>query len=345
MQTERHIFFDKELWKNSICISSFIKVKSEMKTLILMLVFITTICIGCEQNVQPPDPVEIKPPLVPSYLGTYSIDSTYTSTLDTRGRTMGLKIYFPKNYTAAAPLIIAVHGGKGNANSFESLRYLGYTLASHGFVVVHGQYLHPDDLDIFINKPKDASNLIDNVLNGSITITGFGGTIDATKIGECGHSGGAFTGIALAGSKHLYQGNIVSNTDSRVKCVFVLSPNGTNSQWFYYINSPTDNSWSNITIPVFTAYGALEGNADNGRAQPYANMPAGNKYQAVLAGIDHDNWSGTRAGATPSPADSIAEQYGKSNAAAFFNYYLLNKGVKDSIGLYGQISGVTFSKK
>jgi|LakMenE18May11ns_1017448.scaffolds.fasta_scaffold9937642_4 hypothetical protein len=312
-----------------------------MKDIIPLLVA-TILMISCkeETTITPIKNVPL------TYLGIYTVDSAYTSTTDSRDRSMNLKIYFPKNVSTAVPLIIVVHGGKGGGNNIETLRYIGYALASHGYVTVHGQYTYSDDIEIAANKPNDAKKLIDNLLNGSITINGFSGTIDATKVAECGHSGGAYTGLALAGTKHIINGSIITYKDARVKCVFVFSPNGTNRPvWNYYLNSAIDNSWGVISVPTFIAFGALEGNADAGRGQAYDNMPIGNKYEAIIPGVDHDNWNGKRPGDSYTPADSAAENYGKSNAVAFFNYYLLNTGVKDSIGLYGNVKDVVFSKK
>ncbi len=317
-----------------------------MKNIIPVLLCVAILMISCKEETAPTPPTggDTNTPL--TYLGSYAVDSAYTSTTDSRGRSMNLKIYFPKNVSSVVPLIIVVHGGKGGGNNIETLRYIGYTLASHGYVMVHGQYTYADDIEIAANKPNDAKRLIDNLLNGSIAINGFTGTIDANKVAECGHSGGAYTGLALAGTKHNIEGSIITYKDPRIKCVFVFSPNGTNRPvWNYYLNSTTDNSWDAISIPTFIAYGALEGNADAGRGQAYDNMPNGNKYEAVIPGVDHDNWNGKRPGDTYTSADSAAENYGKSNAIAFFNYYLLNKGVKDSIGLYGNVNRVVFSKK
>ena len=316
-----------------------------MKTIMIWLC-VLFIVSGCKKGTTPNPPIDGNSTNTSTYLGSYRVDSAYTSTTDSRGRSMNLKIYFPKNVSTALPLIIVVHGGKGGGNNIENLRYIGYTLATHGYLTVHGQYTYSDDVEISANKPNDAKKLIDNLLNKSIIINGFAGTIDANKIAECGHSGGAYTGLALAGTKHNVNGSIITYNDPRVKCVFVFSPNGTNRPvWNYYINSTVDNSWNAITIPTFIAYGALEGNADAGRGQAYDNMSVGNKYEAIVPNVDHDNWNGKKPGDVYTSADNTAENYGKSNAVAFFNYYMMNKGVKDSIGLYGNINGVVFSKK
>jgi len=99
------------------------------------------------------------------------------------------------------PLVVLSHG---NTSLAMSLDWLGYFLASHGYVVAavnhHGNTAAepggpiPQGLAQW-ERPKDLSVLIDKVLGDPF----FGPHIDAEQIGAAGHSSGGATVLELAG--------------------------------------------------------------------------------------------------------------------------------------------------
>jgi predicted dienelactone hydrolase len=101
------------------------------------------------------------------------------------------------------PLMVLSHG---NTSSAQSLDWLGYYLASHGYVVAavdhHGNTAAeeggpiPQGLVAEWERPRDLSVLIDKMLGDPL----FGPRIDAERIGAAGHSSGGATVLELAGA-------------------------------------------------------------------------------------------------------------------------------------------------
>jgi predicted dienelactone hydrolase len=101
------------------------------------------------------------------------------------------------------PLVVLSHG---NTSLALSLDWLGYSLASHGYVVAavnhHGNTAAepngpiPQGFGAEWERPRDLSVLIDNLLRDPL----FGPHIDANRIGAAGHSSGGATVLELAGA-------------------------------------------------------------------------------------------------------------------------------------------------
>ena len=101
------------------------------------------------------------------------------------------------------PLVVLSHG---NASSALSLDWLGYHLASHGYLVAavnhHGNTAAepggpiPQGFGAVWERPRDLSILIDKMLGDPF----FGPHVDADRIGAAGHSSGGATVLELAGA-------------------------------------------------------------------------------------------------------------------------------------------------
>jgi predicted dienelactone hydrolase len=101
------------------------------------------------------------------------------------------------------PLVVLSHG---NTSLALSLDWLGYYLASHGYVVAavnhHGNTAAepngpiPQGFGAEWERPRDLSILIDKLLTDPF----FGPHIDPNRIGAAGHSSGGATALELAGA-------------------------------------------------------------------------------------------------------------------------------------------------
>jgi predicted dienelactone hydrolase len=101
------------------------------------------------------------------------------------------------------PLIVLSHG---NSSLALSLDWLGYFLASHGYIVAavnhHGNTAAepggpiPQGFAAEWERPRDLSVLIDKMLGDPF----FGSHIDPDRIGAAGHSSGGATVLELAGA-------------------------------------------------------------------------------------------------------------------------------------------------
>ncbi|GAA0296271.1 acetylhydrolase [Sphingomonas oligophenolica] len=113
--------------------------------------------------------------------------------------------------------------------------------------------------------------------------------IDLARIGMSGHSFGAQTTLAIAGT-HYPQARL-QPFDRRVKAAIAFSPQPS-------IGVPDSVAFSGITMPFFSVTGTrdelpwLNKVTAEDRQRPFRAMPAGGKYLLVLAGANHGIFSG-----------------------------------------------------
>jgi predicted dienelactone hydrolase len=127
------------------------------------------------------------------------------------------------------------------------------------------------------------------------------GRADMGRIGMSGHSFGAQTTLAIAGTR--YGGRPVL-ADARVKAALAFSPQPAVGQ------ADTD-AFGAIHIPFFTVTGTedstrmLSGVGPEDRLRPYRAMPPGGKYLLVLKGANHMMLGGQTAGRKSTPTDHM----------------------------------------
>jgi len=260
-------------------------------------------------------------------------------------RNISYRLTYPKDFSGTAPVIIVSHGGSGDKNGHKSLAYLRLEYASRGYVVVNLNHLKSKSIESHIaDRAADVSFIIDQLFAGKIKPPeAFRGKLDLTHIGHAGHSWGSLTGIALAGGK-MQQGTF---TDSRIAACTVLSPQGQD-KYGTYDNGASDNTWMNITLPMFNLMGEGEVDGDcspeeyvedGWRLQPYQRYPDHEpKYQAIVPEGCHATLAGY------GTQEQLA--YIAINTAIFFDAYLKNDtGAIGEIGRQAWIDGVNFERK
>ncbi len=170
------------------------------------------------------------------------------------------------------------------------------------------------------DRAADVSFVIDQL---------FGGKIKPPR-GVSGHSRsgahrplrpllGSLTGIALAGGK-MMQGTFA---DARISAFAVLSPRGQD-KYGTYDNGPSDNTWMNITKPMFNLIGEEKWTRDcspeeyvedGWRLQPFQRYPDHEaKYQAIVPDCCHASLFGY------GTQEQLA--YIAINTSVFFDAYL-----------------------
>ncbi len=113
--------------------------------------------------------------------------------------------------------------------------------------------------------------------------------LDLGRIGMSGHSFGAQTTLAIAGTH--YQQLSTQPFDRRVKAAIAFSPQPS-------IGTPDSIAFGGITMPFFTVTGTkdalpwLNKVTPEDRQRPFRAMPPGGKYLLVLAGANHGIFSG-----------------------------------------------------
>jgi len=268
------------------------------------------------------------------------------------GRVVPVKIYYPADLSAPAPVVIFSHGLGG---SREGYGYLGDHLASHGYIAVHVTHAGSDNealRDAFgdaaagaadaqaviaalrkvaanpanvVNRPKDISFAIDQLLEINKKEGPLKDRIDREKIGVAGHSFGGYTAIAVAGQT--FPGGITFG-DKRVKAVVAMSPP---------VRQPNAKQFEPITIPVLIMTGTLDesplgggGGADE-RLKVFNMLTGCQRYLLVFEGGDHMVFSGRSANADrvklPGNAGDRAKDpefqaFVKASTLRFFDAYL-----------------------
>ena len=230
-------------------------------------------------------------------------------TLRFEDKSLDYRIYFPKT-GGSYPVIVFSHGFGGSKESFS---LLGRFWASRGYVVIHPS--HGDSmakigegsrvgsvrgrLRTAISQPDNISKRVGDItlildsldyLNSSVV--GLSGKINPKSVGLAGHSFGAYIAMLLGGvsvsiSKEGGGNNLY---DPRVKCLLLVSPQGTGQQGL------TKESYKTLAVPTMFVTGTRDrgvgGQDVSWRKEPYGFAPLGDKYLLVIEGANHFSFGG-----------------------------------------------------
>ena len=170
--------------------------------------------------------------------GRYSVGTLAEEWQDAaRGRTVPVKVYWPKTTTNAVPAILFSHGLGGTRDGYE---YLGRHWASHGYAVVHLQHPGSDDtawrgqprplaaMSAAAGNPTNALNRVGDVRFVLDRLTALNTAeaslpvrLDLAHVGLAGHSFGAHTTLATIGQR--FAGVGPSRADPRIRAAIAMS--------------------------------------------------------------------------------------------------------------------------
>lgn len=251
-----------------------------------------------------------------------------------RSRALPIRVYRPAG-SAAAAVVLFSHGLGGNR---ETSAYLGDHWAARGYVAVFLQ--HPgSDEGVWKETPRaermaalkraaSATNLLLRAGDVSATLDRLAewnaaaghplaGRLDLGRVGMAGHSFGALTTQMVSGQATLVGKSL---TDARIKAAVVMSPSvparGDAKRAFGGVKLP----WLLLTGTKDSAI--ISGAAAESRLGVYPALPAGGKYQVVLAGAEHSAFGeralpGEVAGRNPNHHKAI-----RAITTAFWDAYL-----------------------
>lgn len=266
-----------------------------------------------------------------------------------RKREIGFLIRYPKAREGLIPIVLLSHGGYGNSFGQYALGDLATSYARLGFLAVTiGHRPSANEIQHRYDRPLDVSFVIDALVRvraASLRIPGgggedalpmpgdFKGVPDVDHIGLIGHSFGAYTAHAVGGADFSPTMGIRNFRDPRVDAIVPISPQGFH-RFGSYDEGPSNNSWSDIRIPVYLICGELEG--PEWRRQPFDRYPAcGDKFLTVGKGQGHNIING----------DQKAKRLLSLNTALFFHTYLRGGQGRDKIGTLAWLDGWTLERK
>lgn len=225
-----------------------------------------------------------------------------TITDPARSRLISYLVYDDPAQSFLTPLILVSHGGPGSPTGHLRGEHLGTIFAQGGYVAIHvGHRESANSLIHQQDRPADVSFIIDQIQAGSLPLpAGLAARIDPTRIGHTGHSFGAYSTHALAGTVHEPlgpQGPQATYTDPRIRAFAPLSPQGAD-QFGFFDRAPGDNSWTPLTAPVCTFIGELEIDSNaidtftrqGWRLEPFNRYTfIGDRYLFIIPGQDHND--------------------------------------------------------
>lgn len=254
-----------------------------------------------------------------------------------RGRDIECRVYYPESGTRL-PLIIFSHGFGGDRTGFAAI---SQHVSEQGYVVVHpshndgfGRSSAEQGLGAFrtlrrgtelanqLNDPVkiegrvgDVKSLLDSIEQLYSKVPSLKGRIDATRIGVCGHSYGAYTSMLIGGVTVDLGGRPArSFADPRVRCIMPISGQGTGQQGL------TEKSFASLKLPMLTITGSRDqgatGQTPEWKKEPFRYSPPGDKYLVFIEGANHFSYGGFAG------RDTEVTRTVKATATAFWNAYL-----------------------
>jgi len=255
-----------------------------------------------------------------------------------RNKDLHLRLIYPKN-DGKYPVIIFSHGAGGSQSCCDLLTR---HWASYGYVAL--QPTHEDSLSqrqasedvgflqavrdalhqpkLWRSRPEDISFLLDSLPELVRQIPSLAGKIDVDRVGVGGHSMGSFTAEAIAGALVDLPGQSGTDfTDSRVKAVLCLSPQGPGQ---FGLN---EHSFDRMKLPYLGVTGSQDSLGPMASPAwhkiPFERSQSGDKYHVLIQGANHMSFvrpvsSGFRQSARSEPI----LDYTNSFSLAFWDAYL-----------------------
>ncbi|WGK64832.1 hypothetical protein [Croceiramulus getboli] len=265
---------------------------------------------------------------IPTQPTTYTMQS-YDGNVTASFGTLSYRVYYPKEFTGQTFVIHVSRGGNGIGDDRGQLMSYVERYVQKGYVVVQIDHRFAgNDINLIAQYRGEEIKFIgEKVANGTLSYGTFTGTIDGSKQGYIGHSGGCMEGLESAGVTMSHGNYLVP----QIKAVYGMSPAGNNPDQF----GITSNGFNGIgTTAIFLILGEQEKDvngvgtfmATNWRLQAYQGMNTnGPRYQTFV--------KGQNTGHIDIPKDNAdIQKYNLDNSEAFFDTYVKGLDRKSEIG-------------
>ena len=272
---------------------------------------------------------------------------------DARNRDVPVRIYTSRSGTPPFPVIVFSPGLGG---SREGYAYLGSYWATHGYVSIVVQHLGSDSAVAqstetliaamrnpknYTDRPKDISFAIDRLAVLNQEPGPWKNRLDLGKIGVAGHSFGAYTTMAIAGTAFPFP-TMEGLADPRVKAIVAMS-----------VPSMPGARYTSVHLPALHFTGTedaihIQNSPVEDRRIPFDQSPGPDTYLVVFQGGDHMVFSGRLA--NPRPNDTLFQDLVCRGSTAFWDAYLKGDVAAKAWLAEGGFKGVldshaTFEKK
>jgi hypothetical protein len=205
------------------------------------------------------------------------------------------RVYYPASYTGTTYPIHVSRGGNGSGDDRGKLESYVRGCVEDGYVVVQIDHrnarLGIERIARF--RGEEIAHVANEVANGEIVPEEFEGTVDGSRQGFIGHSGGCMEGLQAAGTTMTHG----DYTVPELKAVYGISPAGYDPDQFGIEHHPPGFEGIDDTA-TFVAIGEEETDtngpgqfqADGWRLQAYDAMDVdGPRYEAIIRGPETDH--------------------------------------------------------
>jgi len=266
-----------------------------------------------------------------SDLDTNPTVESYDSSIEAPFGDLDYRVYYPKNSTKKTYVIHVSRGGNGRGDDRGQLLSYVEAYVLEGYLVVQVDHRNAgwngDRIAQF--RGEEIQFMGQQVALGNLDYGGFQGSIDGTKQGYAGHSGGCMEGLLAAGTEMTHGNYHVP----QIKAVYGMSPAGYDPDQFGITQNPIGYSQINETA-VFVIIGEEEIDingpgtfmAEGWRLQAFDAMnTSGPRFQALVRGnnTDHIDVAGR---------NEKIKRYNADNSLALFDMYLRGNDRSDDIG-------------
>ncbi len=289
---------------------------NSIKLLLGILIFLTSCQKDDEATPIPPQPI------------TYTMQS-FNGTETASFGTLLYSVYYPKELTGQTNVIHVSRGGNGLGDDRGQLLPYVERYVQKGYVVIQidHRFAGNNVNTIAQYRGEEIKFIAEKVANGNLNYGTFTGTVDGSKQGFIGHSGGCMEGLEAAGVTMTHGDYYVP----QIKAVYGMSPAGNSPDQF----GITSNGFNGIgTTAIFVILGEQEKDvngagtfmATNWRLQAYDGMNTnGPRYHVFVKGTNTTH--------TDIPTDNTdIQKYNLDNSEAFFDIYIKGIDRKSEIG-------------
>lgn len=259
---------------------------------------------------------------------TYTLQS-FDGTATANFGNLPYRVYYPKELTGQTYVIHVSRGGNGLGDDRGQLLPYVDRYVQKGYVVIQidHRFAGNDVNTIAQYRGEEIKFIAEKIANNTLSYGTFAGTVDGSKQGFIGHSGGCMEGLEVAGVTMTHGNYFVP----QVKAVYGMSPAGNAPDQF----GITSTGFNGIgATAVFVILGEQEKDvngtgtfmASDWRLQAFGGMNAsGPRYQSYVRGNNTTH--------TDIPTDNAdIQKYNLDNSEAFFDTFVKGMDRKAEIG-------------